>query len=319
MFLTIKPTSKCNFNCSFCSAKNLNIKHPIKVPQKILDVINKIKPDDICFTGGDPLMVPPSYYEEILEKTDARIGFTTNLKDFYFNPDKWLPLFKNPRVKVCTSFQFGGGRMWNKNTAYTSLQFIKIMNLFKEKVGYMPPFISVISKENEKEALQNVWLAKGLKTQCRLNGQNCIGVSTEYYPRYKMVDLWLEIENLGLSEFEMNLDARMSGSCNFNTNLLCDSTIRSCWINQKGELIYGNCEDCLAEGLYKLEPEEEQPFPMHIYQNPADFINEKCLFCELCNFCNGCKLNRLQAKKCLEYCDEMLKRKQKIIDAGWKL
>lgn len=85
MELIIKPTSRCNFNCNFCSAGLLKIKTITRVPSELKQVLFTIKPNNLIITGGDPLMMPPSYYEELLTLGDWNISFTTNLKDFYLN------------------------------------------------------------------------------------------------------------------------------------------------------------------------------------------------------------------------------------------
>lgn len=319
MFLLIKPTSKCNFNCNFCSAKNLHIKHSNKIPEKIKERIKVLNPDWIVITGGDPLMVSPDYYYELLSLTTCEISLTTNLKGFYLNPDKWINLFKNPRISICTSFQYGTGRLWDKNTPYTEDLFKKVMLLFKEKVGYMPSFISVITRENETRALDHLYLAKELNTQCRLNGVFSFGASKEYYPRYKMVDLWLKIKELGLEKYYMENNFFEAGTCNLNTNLLCTSTIRACWLKEDNNLEYGTCEDLLVEGYSKIPLEESKPIPKSEEIPYQDLINDKCLSCELCRFCNACKINRIMAKDCLNYCEEMLKRKDKILKSGWRI
>ena len=105
MELIIKPTGRCNFNCKFCSANLLNIKHQTKVPNELIKIIQTIKPNSLIFTGGDPLLVGPEYYYEILSLGNFSISLTTNLKDYYIQPKKWIDLFKNERVGICTSFQ----------------------------------------------------------------------------------------------------------------------------------------------------------------------------------------------------------------------
>ena len=319
MFLCIKPTSKCNFNCSFCSAKNLKIKDTKHFPEQIKEVIRNIKPEQISFTGGEPLLMEPEYYYEVLDFYKGNISITSNLKAFYQNPDKWVPLFKEERFGVCTSFQFGDARRWDIDTPYTLDKFKEVMYLFKDKVGYMPAFIAVISKDNEDTAIETILLAKELGTTVRINGQMLLGVSKEYYPKYKLIDLWLKLEELGLDKYEGNLETKKFGSCNFNTNLLCASCNRACWVDSNNNLIYGICEDALTEGLTKLEPELEQPLPEHTIPNPDTLINTKCLTCELCNFCNACFLSQRQAKQDPNYCKEMLKRLPRIKESGWYL
>ena len=45
--LIIKPTSACNFNCTFCSARFLDIPIHDKVPESLKDYICKLKPTNI--------------------------------------------------------------------------------------------------------------------------------------------------------------------------------------------------------------------------------------------------------------------------------
>lgn len=76
--------------------------------------------------------------------------------------------------------------------------FRRVCKKFKDYVGYVPMFISVINAENEDKALDHVLLAKDLGTQCKLNPVLPYGISAEAYPKYKMVDIWLKIQELGL-------------------------------------------------------------------------------------------------------------------------
>lgn len=93
MELIIKPTAVCNFKCTFCTASKLSINHtPDKVPEQLKELILKLKPNDLIFTGGEPTMCSPKYYEEILELSDAKVSLTSNLKNFYMHPDDWTPL-----------------------------------------------------------------------------------------------------------------------------------------------------------------------------------------------------------------------------------
>ena len=87
---------------------------------------------------------------------------TSNLKAFYEDHDTWVPLFKNPRVGVCTSFQYGEGRMWDAATPYTEEMFRKVFDKFLSLVGYRLKFISVIGPDNESRALDHLLLAKEL-------------------------------------------------------------------------------------------------------------------------------------------------------------
>ena len=318
MELIIKPTGRCNFNCSFCSANLLNIKHNEHVPDKLKEIIKTLKPDDIIFTGGDPLMVSPSYYNEILSLGNYTISLTSNLKDFYLNTQKWYDVLKNPRVNICTSFQYGNGRKWDKNTIYTEEMFINVMNKFNDTIGYMPPFIAIISEENENMALNHLLLAKKLNTKCKMNPLLPLGLSKEFYPLYKMIDIWMSIYEKNLEKYWDNDKQFIYGACNFNTNLLCESSIRSVWINDKEEIVYSNCEDCAVNG-YTIPLDKDKPEQKEIQINVNNIISKKCLCCPLFRLCNGCKSLRNINKMTENHCEEMLKRLDKIKKMGWKL
>lgn len=303
MQLIIKPTSQCNFNCQFCSAKLLNIKHSNAVPEILKKYIMELKPSELIITGGEPLMMKKEYFEELLDLGNWNISMTSNLGMFYKNPDYWTPILSNKRIGVITSFQYGSGRR-NETDIYSEEQFIKTINLFNEKVGYKPNFISVISEENEDKALEHIYLAKRLGIQCKLNGMMPMGLSHIYYPRYKMMKIWLKIIELGLDQYELNCYERKLGKCNFNTKLSCDKNIRACYVDKNNKLHTCFCEDLLSEGIELLE-------------NNMQLISNNCYTCELCRLCNGCMKNKLCAMQDKNYCQEMQLLKADIINSGW--
>lgn len=305
MQLIIKPTSQCNFNCNFCSAKLLNIKHLNKVPEVLKKYINEINPQELIITGGEPLMMKKEYYEELLSLGNWNISFTSNLKLFYNNPEYWTPLLSNPRIGVITSFQYGSGRQ-DETSIFTEDKFIKIINLFNEYIGYKPNFIAVINEDNEDKALEHVYLAKKLGIQCKLNGVLPMGLSKSYYPRYKMMKIWLKIIELGLENYELNCYERKLGKCNFNTLFNCDKNIRACYVDNENNLHKCFCEDLLADGI-ELE------------NSNYEMISNKCYTCELCRLCNGCLKTKLSIKNDINHCEEMLKLKDKIINSGWAI
>lgn len=318
MQLIVKPTGRCNFNCTFCSAGLLKIKHSEKVPEELKKVLNTIQPENIIFTGGDPLCVNPTYYEEILNLGNWTISLTTNLKDFYLNPNKWLHILTNPRVDVCTSFQFGEERKWDKNTVYTLSMFKKVVSLFKEKIGYIPPFIALVNNENENQAINHILLAKELGTKCKLNPTLPLGKAKDFYPLYKMIDIWLKIKELNLENYQDVEIPFYKGGCGTNTSLLCDTTIRSFWIDSEEKVVYSKCEDC-AVNKYYIPIDKEKVIPKQTPLNMLTNVNKNCAYCELCNLCNGCNSIKKMNKMTKNHCQEMLKRKDKILAAKWKL
>ena len=104
MDLIIKPTEACNFKCTFCSSTDidadkaglLDLEYVYKFLKRYHDT------NTIIVNGGDPLMVDPKWYWDLIAHLDehdypASISFTSNLWPFIIRPEKWLPLFKHER------------------------------------------------------------------------------------------------------------------------------------------------------------------------------------------------------------------------------
>lgn len=320
MELILKPTSKCNFACTFCSANKLNLFHFQHVSDKLKDLLLKINPSTIILTGGDPLTVDPSFYDELLNLGSWSLSFTTNLKDFYLSPiNKWYKIFKNPRVRVCTSFQYGISRKWDNDQIYTEELFKKVYYKFCSIYNYPLMFISVISNENEHLAIKHVELAKTLNTKCKLNGLMPLGAAeNNYYPLYKMIDIWLKIKDLGLEKYHDNYTSLYHGGCNLNINRLCKSTIRAIQFYDNDNYKITSCEDDLVQNDIESIPNDkisQEP----IKENISDTITSECIFCELFYVCNGCHQNRKINKLDKNFCSEMKLRKDKILNSGWKI
>ena len=176
MELIIKPTEKCNFKCTFCSSTHITDDKSAELDlnhvYKFLDTYPNTS--TIIVNGGDPLMMDPEYYWQIIKYLDEHdlpttLSFTTNLWPFYKNPDKWKDLFNNDRVWVTTSFQYGGGRLKGDLTEFSEEDFWNVSDAMLEHCGYRPSFISVITEENRHLAIKNVELAKEMDVECKLN------------------------------------------------------------------------------------------------------------------------------------------------------
>lgn len=315
MELILKPTSRCNFACTFCSAGNLDILHFQHMTDKLKELLHKINPTNIILTGGDPLTVNPEFYDELLVEGDWRLSFTTNLKDFYLNPDKWLQLFKNPRVGVCTSFQYGEARRWDEDAVYDESLFRKVSEKFSQLVGYSLMFIAVISDDNERYVMKHLELAKSLQMKCKLNGMMPLGNSRHHYPQYKMIRHWLDIQKSELKDYLDASTMLFHGGCNLNTNRQCTSTIRALQFYNDGTYKLTSCEDDLVKDVHQDIPLAETTSQEHI----LDPIHPDCMFCELFNICNGCHQYRELNRNVHEHCQEMKKMKNEIMNSGWRL
>ena len=316
MNLIIRVTGKCNFDCTFCSAGSLNIAHPTNgVPEQIKDVIKAINPSSIVISGGEPLLVGPDYYWELLDIAKCHISITTNLKEFYNNPDRWIELFKHQSIGITTSFNYGDTRRWDKDTVYSEEKFIEIHKLFKEKINNKSlPFIAVIDESNEDTVLKTVELAKKLDTYVRINNATKQGRCTKTYPRYKMFQKYIEIIDAGLGDYEVYCRGGKFVPCPMNYQMLCKSSIRTCYVDKDNKLHYYDCCETECEHLLDYNDDIGKK-PHSEYPPTVNHVNKNCVSCELFSICNGCQSQKSQYPP--EHCSEMQKLKPKLIEQGW--
>jgi radical SAM protein with 4Fe4S-binding SPASM domain len=300
MELIIKPTELCNFKCTFCSstklvedsASTLNLQH-------VFDFLKRFpNTNTIIVNGGDPLMMKPEYYFNILSyieqhKLPTTLGFTTNLWAFYKKPEMWTPLFKHPRVGVTTSFQYGFGRKINENRVYTEADFWKVSDLFLKEVGYRPGFIAVISEENEKHAVKHVELAKKMDVQCKLNYAMASGEQDKPYRLSKIYETYLEVYERDLWHWEFNTEQMMTRLNNI-ANVCpqarnCDDHIRA--LNPEGD--YYSCGAMGDDKEYPInfvKEVKESGFIPPLQNAPELFsLKDECVGCPMFAICNGCK------------------------------
>lgn len=321
MEMIIKPTSECNFNCSFCAASQCKIPTLTKVPDELKRIILKAKPSTIIFTGGEPTMCPPSFYDEILDITkdmNTSISLTSNLANLRGRYAEWSHLLKNNRFAMTVSFQYGDARRDKHGNVYTEDQFRLDIMEFRFWARYTPSFISVIDYDNTEYALDLVKLAKELGTVAKLNNCNAIGNATKWLPRYEMFKIYFQIIEAGYGDYEENILNRKMSMCPLNTDLLCESKIRALYIDKYKDIRWSNCEE-------ELNSLNDRAFVENCFfcdkgeQNPTETVTDHCYTCELFRICNGCKINVRQAKQDPEYCRIMTEIKDDIIKYGWKL
>lgn len=297
--LIVKISSVCDFACTFCSSPSLSPKMSdtldIEMIYKYLEKYPNT--DTIIVNGGDPLMIKPDYYWDLISHLDfngykANISLTTNLWNYYNNPNKWYDLFMENRVDISTSFQYGDGRRISKNRVFKEKDFLKISNMFLDDFGYRPDFISVIDESNAHTAIDNVRLAKHLNVECKLNYANASGRQGKPFPLSSMYEIYLEIFREDLHHWEYNtkqMVKRLSGkptSCQLLRD--CDEHIRV--LHPDGK--YFSC------GAFADDKEYEIDFDLDNVLKVAtplkDDINlnslkDECYGCPMFQICNGCK------------------------------
>jgi radical SAM protein with 4Fe4S-binding SPASM domain len=318
MELIVKPTEACNFKCTFCSSTAID---PNKAGLLDLEYIYKFLkryPDtkSIIVNGGDPLMVQPSYYWELIEHLDehdypANISFTSNLWPFVVKPEKWVDLFNHPRLGICTSFQYGKGRLKGDLSIFTEKDFWLVSDMMLDKVGYRPDFISVLTDEDEGMAIANVELAKKMGVECKLNYAMASGVQGSTYRLSKAYALYVKIWEMGLWEWEYNTKQMMNrlqgSSTSCPQNRKCDEGIRA--LNPGGD--YYSCGSMGDDKDYPIDFEREMAGEFFTpLQDDFDIQSMKvsCFTCPMFKICNGCHKTVRDMKRegqVEEHCREM--------------
>jgi radical SAM protein with 4Fe4S-binding SPASM domain len=310
MELIIKPTEKCNFKCTFCSSTNITDEKTLTLDlQYVYDFLERYpETNTIIVNGGDPLMMSPQYYWDIIAHLDsigsgASLSLTSNLWPFYKNPSRWKELFNHPRVGVTTSFQYGGGRLKGDLSEFSEDDFWKTSNAMLEHCGYRPDFISVITDENYHHAIKNVELAKKMGVECKLNYAFSSGPPVKFknivmgqqgkpYILSDIYEIYVEIWKRGLTEWEFNtkqMVKRLKGnatSCPQNRN--CDSGIRA--LQPGGD--YYSCgafgDDKKYSIDFKKEMSGQKIFPLR-FQPELVSLKDECFTCPMFQICNGCR------------------------------
>lgn len=279
MELVIKPTYRCNFHCTFCSSN--------KLPKSEIDFnllttkLLELKPNTIIVNGGDPLMMAPEFYYKlknfIVENNlNSEIALTTNLWDWYINPEKWTQCIKDCNLQICTSFQYGAGRLLPNGKPLTEDIFINIFNKFKQTFGYNLNFISVVTNENEDLAVKNVELAKQLNTTCKVNGAVMSGRQGYLYSREKLFNFYLSLFDSDLYRYEENCKnlihffKKEPTICPIPSNS-CKENIRILSSNGR----FGNCPALEDDGI--------------LDSSIFHFFKSECLSCKFYKICNSCK------------------------------
>lgn len=299
MELIIKPTELCNFACTFCSSTDLvDDKKSLLDHDQIFEFLKQYpETQTIIVNGGDPLVLPPSYYWKIIDFLDEQhmattLSFTTNLWDFYKNPLKWKDLFRHRRVGVATSFNYGGTRRISKKKVFTETIFLDVVKTFHKHIGYKPDFISVITEENYDDAIKNVELAKRLNVECKLNYAMASGLVGRPLQLSRIYQLYLEIIERGLHPWEFNskeLIMKINGGANIcPRNRTCDETIRC--LQPEGDYYscgsFGDDKEFAIDFKKEMRGEKQTPL-----QDELDILTMRtdCYSCPMFEICNGCK------------------------------
>lgn len=288
MDLIIKPTEACNFKCSFCSSSEISDDNAKVLDiQEVYNFLNEYpNTRTIIVNGGDPLMIKPKYYWDIINyldmnNMDTTISFTSNLWPFLKKIDKWKELFNHPRLGITTSYQYGNGRLKGDYSIFTEEDFWEVSNAMVKHVGYRPDFISVVVDGEQDIAIKNVELAREMGVECKLNYAMASGTQSKPLLLADIYKIYIDVYKKGLSEWEYNTKDIIKSMRDEITacprNRKCDEGIR-CIQPEGDQYTCGSFAD-----------DKEYPIGDNFRDDPNLLsMNEWCFTCPMFNLCNGC-------------------------------
>ncbi len=243
-------------------------------------------------------MMSVQYYFDLINLIESRkmqtsISLTTNLWGFYKNPEQWSELFLHPRIGVATSFNYGETRRITTDRVFTEDIFWSVSDLFLEKIGYRPDFISVITEENEATAIDNVRLAQKMGVECKLNYAMASGAQGKPYLLSKIYKTYLQVYKLGLMQWEFNTKQLISRMLSVATvcpqNRDCDSSIRC--LQPDGD--YYSCGAFGDDQEYAINFADEMASTslVRVLSASSELLSlkQECLTCPMFEICNGCR------------------------------
>jgi uncharacterized protein len=182
-FAVVKVASRCNLNCTYCYVYNQGDKTYLTQPkvmsaEVVKSLIYRIKEhclehDIKNFTfiihGGEPLLAPQSFYEnlvstskQILEDTDIKLRFSMQTNGVLVTKE-WCDLFN--RLNISIGISIDGPELYNdmyriyhsgKGSYHDIVNGIKLANEYsKVPVG----LLSVINIDIEPEMLYDMYIS----------------------------------------------------------------------------------------------------------------------------------------------------------------
>lgn len=301
--LILRTTTRCNFDCTFCSASKLQ---PAEMSaEDAIFYIKKYSPlFSLNFEGGDPLMRGTEFYRQVCDFVDSleeespvssagmdkiiKVCMTTNLWDFYKRPDKWAPVFNYYFDNISTSVDLDGSRRLAPNVPYTEAMFRSIVAKFRD---YIEPeialsFISVITENNYDAAERLCELGEEFGLRYRLNPVVSVGRSSSSMPFAKMFTLWV---NLALRGYHEQTSKLLVESIRKNFSIQGCYFARDCTKWQVCINPDGSTSTCSIHASTLNNTESR--IPIYTKLPPLSVVQNSCFTCPCFQYCNGCRLN----------------------------
>lgn len=248
ILIYLKPTNFCNVGCTHCylpedlrANKLLMDKETF---MKSIEFINEMASIQgsmsaiICWHGGEPLSVSPSYYFEMSDllrkhmKVDFIEGVQTSLIPF---TERWLPLFKERWGSMAgASIDFHTRQIRGSNEEYRKL-FIDKVNLARDNGIFISPNMVVSKNEMGRAGWLLDWYKENRFKTFRLERYNKFGIDVDDWPTNMEHSLFL------MELFDESMK-RLEETGTVVTNNVLDAAFKGILYNQPGDRWGGTCQ-----------------------------------------------------------------------------
>lgn len=312
----IKPTHRCNMRCKYCFHEKYGYSNDLlgidELKKYIVLLCNDYDFINIVWHGGEPLLVPFSFYEEIYDFCDfqdSTFSFTIQTNGTLLN-QKNIVFFKKRNTNIGLSFD----GLNNEYTRSHTSDILDSIGLLQEN-GFRPGAVMVVNKTNISQLISEYNLFNSMNVGLKLNPMFIDGAAKKHnndleldpneyidkfvqFFKYWTTDVNGKINASTCAELVNLILNKRSGVCTFNSCLgkwLCldsDANIYPCDRLCTPEYSYGNVNDLSSIS----EVFESDAFYNLLKESVVRRANcmDNCAYYENCY--SGCNANAILGK-----------------------
>jgi len=270
-FLVIKNVLNCNNKCWFCSTSGDGY-----IEQRdIVRLYDTYKSENVLLIGGEPMMLPPEYYSELLDK---------GLK---FSLQSNIMLYDSSWDCVLTHKNFQGLSVSGDKFDIVA-DFFTAYEMVREVVGYSPPVLIVLDTNKNVSLLKaEEWVSSSIAKDFPLkinyivpsglaarHKERILKVSDVFDIYTRLIDAWIESGFHEIQPFTNILNSLKGGNdiCPYIKTCINDDVM----VNIETDF---SSYPCPVMGDMRKERKDLK------YDIP-----KKCFICDHFNLCRGCTI-----------------------------
>jgi uncharacterized protein len=228
----IKPTHSCNLRCKYCFAEKYGYDASlldIKKLKKYLSLLaNNYEYVNVVWHGGEPLMAPMDYYEEIYDyckKLDTNFMYSIQTNGILLNNNN-INFFKKNMTSIGLSFD----GLTNDKTRGGTQKLLENVELLQSN-GMNPGVVMVVNQNNVNNLIEEYKYFKRLNVGLKMNPMFKDGAA-QYNDLYLNPDDYIQnfIQFFKYWVFDNECNINVSTCMDF-VNLILNENVGVCTFN----------------------------------------------------------------------------------------